>query len=52
LVENGADINERSHHGSGGNALYYAWSQHGENHPVHQYLESVGAVKIAPDDEL
>jgi hypothetical protein len=52
LVESGADINERSHNGTGGNALFYAWNHNGENHPVYLYLESLGAVKIEPDPEL
>jgi prolyl 4-hydroxylase len=52
LVERGADIHERSHGGTGGNALYYATERFGEHHPVVLYLVGLGALNVAPEDEL
>jgi hypothetical protein len=49
LVERGADIHERSHYGAGGSALFYAIDNHGQHHPVTQYLKSLGATSIGPE---
>ena len=49
LVEKGADVNERSFHGRGGNALFYAYESHGPHSAVYQLLESMGAVKTEPE---
>jgi prolyl 4-hydroxylase len=48
LVENGADINAKTH-GSGGTALFYAKQQLDDEHPVVTFLESMGALEIGPD---
>ncbi|KAL3905926.1 MAG: hypothetical protein SGILL_009479, partial [Bacillariaceae sp.] len=52
LVERGADVNERSHGGTGGNALFYATQKYGEKHPVAEYLVGLGVKNVAPDEEL
>lgn len=52
LVGKGANVNERSDHGLGGNALYHAIEHHGKDSAVYQFLESTGAVPIYPDPEL
>ena len=49
LVDKGANINARSHDGTGGTALYYAKAHHGEDSAVYQFLESMGAVEIGPE---
>ncbi|KAG7374848.1 ankyrin repeat domain protein [Nitzschia inconspicua] len=49
LVERGADIHERSHYGTGGNALFYSIDQHGQHHPVTEYLKSLGAISVGPE---
>ena len=48
MVENGADINKKTN-GSGGTALWWAKQKHGDEHPVIEYLESIGALAIGPD---
>jgi prolyl 4-hydroxylase len=52
LVAKGAGINERTHEGAGGTPLYYASTSHGEESLVAKFLQSHGAVSIAPIDEL
>jgi prolyl 4-hydroxylase len=52
LVEKGANVNERSQNGKGGNALFYAYENHGKESAVYQFLETTGAVPIYPDPEL
>jgi hypothetical protein len=49
LLEHGAPINHRTNYGKGGSALFYALEQHGEDHPVVQLLQSVGAEVIEPE---
>lgn len=49
LVENGADVNEKTGHGEGGSALYWAKKKLEPEHPVISYLESLGALEIGPD---
>ena len=49
LVDKGANINERTQDGIGGTALYWSIDEHGEDHPVSQFLASLGAISIGPD---
>jgi len=49
LVAHGANINERTHFGSGGTPLHWVKKAHGANHPLVEYLASLGAVDIGPD---
>lgn len=49
LVENGADFNEKTGHGSGGTALWWAKQAHGADHPIVTFLESVGAMYAGPE---
>ena len=50
LVAKGANINERTHDGVGGTALFYASDGHGQDSLVAQFLQSHGAVLIPPDE--
>jgi prolyl 4-hydroxylase len=52
LVDKGADLNERSFYGTGGNALFYASQHHGTESAVYQFLQSMGAISMEPDPEL
>ena len=51
LVANGADVNEiTGHEGEGGvSSLFLAIEEHGEDHPIVEFLESVGALMIGPE---
>lgn len=49
LVENGADLNEKTGHGAGGTALYWAKKKLEPENPVIAYLESLGALESGPD---
>jgi prolyl 4-hydroxylase len=51
LVENGADVNEITGHDGqkGVSSLYLAIDEHGEDHPIVEFLESVGALMIGPE---
>ena len=49
LYEKGASVNIRTHNGKGGNALYWSKKLHGADHPISQFLESVGGVEIEPE---
>jgi prolyl 4-hydroxylase len=49
LVERGANLNERTQDGIGGTPLYWSIEHHGEDHPVSEFLASLGAVSIGPD---
>jgi prolyl 4-hydroxylase len=49
LVSRGAEINERTNHGSGSSALYIAKENHDVSHPVVKFLESIGALSIGPE---
>lgn len=52
LIEQGSDINERTRRDrKGSSPLHLALEHHSMNHPVTQYLVSLGAVDIS-DDEL
>jgi ankyrin repeat protein len=48
LVENGADVNALTK-GTGATALWWAKQQHGEDHPVIDYLISMGAIESGPE---
>lgn len=48
LVENGADVNDTTGEG-GGTALYWAKKKLEPEHPVIEYLESLGALDAGPD---
>jgi prolyl 4-hydroxylase len=52
LVEQGADIKERAQHGTGGNAIFYAFHHQGQKSAVYQFLESLGVASVEPDPEL
>jgi prolyl 4-hydroxylase len=49
LINNGADINARTHKGSGVTPLRITVSAHDEDHPAAQYLKSLGAVNAGPE---
>lgn len=49
LFENGANLNERTNEGTGGTPLYWSTTKYGKDHPVTQFLESVGALNIGPE---
>ncbi len=50
LIENGADVNDKTGDGvKGGTVLFWAKQQLEPEHPVISYLESLGAVDIGPD---
>jgi prolyl 4-hydroxylase len=48
LVENGADVNATTY-GNGGNALWWAKQTHQDDHPIIQFLESIGATSVGPE---
>jgi prolyl 4-hydroxylase len=48
LVENGADVNLRTY-GKGGTVLWWAKQALDEDHPVVQFLESMGALEAGPE---
>jgi hypothetical protein len=48
LVDNGADFNVKTY-GTGGTALWWAKQAHGEEHPVIEFLESLGALEAGPE---
>ncbi len=49
LIEHGADVNERTHHGKGFSVLTILEQHWGEEHPLFDYLISVGAFTIGPE---
>jgi len=52
LVDQGADVNDRTSFGEGFSALHLAYHTLEEDHPVIAYLLSLGAEDIAPEQEL
>lgn len=48
LVKHGADVNAKTF-GDGGTALYLAKQAHGDEHPVIDFLESIGALEAGPE---
>lgn len=49
LVEQGANVNARTHGGYGETPLRIAERQHGATHPVVRYLKSIGALSLGPE---
>jgi len=49
LLENGADLNARTHKGSGVSPLKIARDAHGDDHVVVQFLRELGALEFGPD---
>lgn len=49
LVEQGADIDSVTGGGTNGSVLWWARKTHGDDHPVIDLLESLGAADIGPD---
>ncbi|KAL7557267.1 hypothetical protein ACA910_001229 [Epithemia clementina (nom. ined.)] len=49
LVQRGASINSRTHGGYGETPLRIAEKRHGNNHPIVQYLRSLGALSLGPE---
>ena len=51
LVEKGADMNVLTGHdeGEGESALYLAIQEHGDDHPLVEFLESIGALNVGPE---
>jgi len=59
LVKHGADINDRTAFGKGGSPLYYAKAKNEDDEdgddddsPIVQFLKSIGAEYIEPEEEL
>lgn len=50
LVSLGANPDEITNNGTGGTALYWAEESNGSNHPVVEFLKSIGASSIGPDE--
>lgn len=48
LVDQGADVNALTK-GTGATALWWAKHEHGEDHPVIEFLESMGALESGPE---
>lgn len=49
LVKHGADINSRTHSGTGATPMNLAVESHGFEHEVVEYLVSLGALNIGPE---
>ena len=49
LLSFGADMNSVSNHGRGKTPLRLAKETHGEDHPLVEYLLSLGAIDAGPD---
>jgi len=49
VLEHNIDVNARTHDGKGGSPLNVAISSLGAEHPVAEYLESIGALDIGPE---
>lgn len=52
LVDHGVDINERTNFGKGESVLHLAYGFHDEDHPIIEFLLSLGAEDIGHDEEL
>ena len=52
LVEEGADVNDRTWFGDGHSALNLAYQSLEEDHPMIAYLLTLGAEDIAPEPDL
>lgn len=49
LVEHGADINSRTHAGTGSTPMNLAVESHGLEHEIVEYFSSLGALNIGPE---
>lgn len=49
LLQEGADINQRTHNGNGGSPLWWAKKFRGTKHKIVAYMEKNGAVEIPPE---
>lgn len=49
LVRHGADVNHRTNRGKGPTPLHLVILNHGERHPLAQYLKEIGALDIGPE---
>ena len=49
LIQRGASINSRTHGGYGETPLRIAEKWHGRDHPIVQYLRSLGALSLGPE---
>jgi hypothetical protein len=49
LIRNGADINARTHKGTGVTPLHIALNAHDQDHPAAQYLIGLGAMNVGPE---
>ena len=49
LIKKGADINERTLDGEGDSPLRISLDTNGPDHPVTEYLLSLGAIDVGPD---
>jgi len=49
LVDKGADINKTTGGQNGKSALYIAIEENGDDHPIVEFLENLGALSIGPD---
>lgn len=47
LVSKGANINEKTHGGE--TPLWWAEREHGKNHPIIEFMKSLGAIKLGPE---
>ncbi|KAL7536960.1 hypothetical protein ACHAWF_005612 [Thalassiosira exigua] len=48
LLKYGLDKDERTHNGNGGSPMWWAKKTHGHDHPMVEYLKSLGAKEIPP----
>lgn len=49
LMDNGADMDARTHWGEGLSPLKIALRSHSDDHPVSQYLRELGALDLGPE---
>ena len=49
LIQNGANVNERTAFGSGPTVLGLVLESHGPRHPLVDYLLGLGAFEVGPD---
>jgi ankyrin repeat protein len=49
LIQHGADINSRTHAGTGATPLNLAVENHGLEHELVEYFVSLGALDIGPE---
>ena len=49
LIDNGADIDARTHWGEGTSPLNIALQVHSDDHPVSEFLQGLGALDLGPE---